>query len=113
MGDNITREIYIRELNGVGKMDCLIASHMLEKLYYEEFMFDHSCLLRLHTFIKSLTVKNKNVRSAVINTIIKWCSDPDNIASHVFLVDYFKQFISDSDLQFIQILTDEIKASSH
>ena len=112
MGDNITWSIFRRELNGVGKIDSWLVANMLEQLYCEEFMFDHPYLLRLHMFIKSLTAKNETVRRVVIERIIKWRSDPDNVASHVFLVQYFKQYLSESDLDFINMLTDEIKMNS-
>ena len=112
MGDNITRVIIRRELNGVGKPDYWLVCDLLEELLYEEFIFDHPYLPQLHLYIKALAVKNLCVRKAVIDRIMEWRRDPDNIASHVFLVNYFKQYISDSDLEFIDMLTDEIKMNS-
>ena len=66
MGNNTTWAIFRRELNGVGKIDSLWVANMLEKLYCEEFMFDHPYLLRLQLFIKCLIAKNETVRRVVI-----------------------------------------------
>ena len=109
LGDNITRVIFGRELNGVGKTGRWLVSDMLEKLLFEEFAFDHPYLLRLHLFIKTLAAENKSVRRAVIDKLMEWRRDPDNIANHVWLVNHFKQYISDNDIEFINMLIDEIK----
>ena len=109
LGDNITRVIFGRELNGVGKTGRWLVSDMLEKLLFEEFAFDHPYLLRLHLIIKTLAAENKSVRRAVIDKLMEWRRDPDNIANHVWLVNHFKQYISDNDIEFINMLIDEIK----
>ena len=85
---------------------------MLEELYFEECLFDHPYLLTLHEFIKTLTFNNENVCKQVIRQIGQWKRDFEEITSHVFLVNSIKQYISESELDYINMLTDEIKIKS-
>ena len=48
----------------------------------------------------------------VIRQIEQWKRDFEEITSHVFLVNSIKQYISESELDYINMLTDEIKMNS-
>ena len=113
---NITQILYRRELLAKkhGKENIWMAVQMLEDLLDHEWCFDHDSLYSLHLMIRNLVLKCPRIRTAVTDQIYNWnvqkFESGDIVpASHVFLLNYIRCYLSESELQELNMLTDEIR----
>lgn len=118
---NITKILLRREIHGREPQECeWIADQLLDNLFWHESYFDHDSLFVLHINIKNLCASSPSIRNTVIHRLQEWeerlmagdCEETV-IRSHVFLVKYIVEYLSETELKRLEELVDDIKQNTN
>ena len=115
MSSNVVPIITLRQVLGVDNTAVWTASQMLNKLLWEEWMFDSNQIGDLFSFLKAL-VKNKCIALEIMSIVRKWQETEEDAQSLVLLArrlsicDRLEHF---PEMWSLALLTDDIIKSSN